>query len=192
MGRPEPGYIQTAALLPLGDSGVHPTPSFLPLPHKGIASENLSGLLSLFGENKKGGKEALYMHLRVRVYPHTHILNKVISVTDTICLGPPDFRVGCGSWGLRKPGLCRKKQRWAGVEAPSTWPWKPSPLPFPISQHCTTIHIYPPLPPLSQGQCPAHLVTWESPGIPSPHVVFSSPCWLWIIRFIHVFIRVCI
>lgn len=103
------GARLTAALLPLGDSGVHPTPSFLPLPHKGIASENLSGLLSLFGENKKGGKEALYMRLRVCVCPHTHILNKVISVTDTICLGPPDFRVGCGSWGLRKPGLCRKK-----------------------------------------------------------------------------------
>lgn len=96
------------------------------------------------------------------MYPHTHILNRVISVTDTICLGPPDFRIGCGSWGLRKSGLCRKK-RWVGVEAPSTWPWKPSPS-FP---HKPALHYHTYLPPSSSpfpgavSSSPSHLgVTW--------------------------------
>lgn len=111
-------------------------------PTQGHTSENLSGSLSLFGESKKSQKEALLVHAceSVCVCARAHILNKVISLTDTVCLGSPDFRVRWGSWDLRK----------------------------------------------------SRLVTWESRGTPSPHVALSSPCWLWVVRFIHVFIRVCI
>lgn len=115
------------------------SPIFPSFPYNGIASENLSGSLSLFGGNKKGGKEASLVHAYECVRSHTHILNKVISVSDTIRLGPPEFRVECGSWDPRKSRLYRRNND--GKE------WRPHPpgsgSPSPSSPCQAALHFHP-------------------------------------------------
>lgn len=161
-------------------TGEDPTSSFLPLPHTGTTQ--LEDLIELIWKKQRGLEVSL-----ARTPPHTHTPSKVTAEVA------PGFRLKSGSPGLRKPKLYRRNGGEEGPRGPPlpARPWETLPFSLPDpSNPSIPVHLSSAAPPL--GQFPAHLVTWESPGTPDPHVVPSPPCQSWLIGIIHVLVRICI